>query len=52
MSSAPKLTAKGSARPNIRAVLPLVWELGRVVGDHLTGRRLLDQVLANEVANG
>src|SRR6202140_5380888 len=29
MSSAPKLTAKGSARPNVRAVLPLVWELVR-----------------------
>src|ERR1700692_2951910 len=29
MSSAPKLTAKGSARPNVRAVLPLVWELIR-----------------------
>src|ERR1700731_4356518 len=29
MSSARKLTAKGSARPNIRAVLPLVWELIR-----------------------
>src|SRR5438270_11933157 len=29
MSSAPKLTAKGSARPNIRAVMPPVWELIR-----------------------
>src|ERR1700674_2373264 len=29
MSSAPKLTAKGSARPNVQAVLPLVWELVR-----------------------
>lgn len=29
MSSTPKLTAKGSSRPNVRAVLPLVWELIR-----------------------
>ena len=29
MSSDPKLTAKGSARPNISAVMPLVWELIR-----------------------
>jgi len=29
MSSAPKLTSKGSPRPQLKAVLPLVWELVR-----------------------
>jgi subfamily B ATP-binding cassette protein MsbA len=29
MSSAPKLTSKGSPRPDLKAVLPLVWELVR-----------------------
>lgn len=29
MSTAPKLTAKGSPRPQLKAVLPLVWELVR-----------------------
>jgi ABC-type multidrug transport system fused ATPase/permease subunit len=29
MSSAPKLTSKGSARPQLKAVMPLVWQLVR-----------------------
>ena len=29
MATAPKLTAKGSTKPNLKAVLPLIWELIR-----------------------
>jgi ABC-type multidrug transport system fused ATPase/permease subunit len=29
MAQAPKLTSKGSPRPNLKAVMPLVWELVR-----------------------
>ena len=43
MSTAPKLTAKGSVPPKLKAVLPLVWELVR--------RRVAVRALVHRAAN-